>query len=77
MLGSSGTGIEVRSGKKRRAPFACKATSRKEERRDEGSNLRRQTRWNNTHRAPGSLKKESILVAATTFLFAEGVETGI
>jgi hypothetical protein len=31
---------------------------------------------NNHHRAPGSQKEESILVAATAFLFAEGVETG-
>jgi len=28
------------------------------------------------HRAPGSPEEESILVAATAFLFAEGVETG-
>jgi len=81
----AGSGACLVRGRRRKYETATKGACsplatlppRTEGPRDEEPDPRRSTRWTTTpQRAPGSLKKESILVAATAFLFAEGVETG-
>jgi len=78
MLASSGTGIEVRSGKRGACFSIAKLPPTREGRRDErptAGDQRGARDAPTTRRVPG--EEESILIAATALPFAGEAETGI